>query len=282
MKQNKEKQQDIGQIEKLLEIMAGLRDSQGGCPWDLEQDFSTIAPYTIEEAYEVADAIERGDFNDLRDELGDLLFQVVFHARMAEEAGHFAFADAVQAICDKMLRRHPHVFADAEVDGADAQTVAWEEQKAQERQSRHDDHKGDRHSILDNIPIALPALTRAEKLGKRAARAGFDWPDVTGPLAKIDEELGEIAAAMQAIKGTDSSDGRERLESELGDLFFAVVNACRHLRVDPEKALRGANSRFERRFAYIEVQLAKTGESPENAGLERLEALWEQAKDRGL
>ena len=279
MSKNKEKQQDIGQIAKLLEIMAGLRNPQGGCPWDLEQDFSSIAPYTIEEAYEVADAIERADYDDLRDELGDLLFQVVFHARMAEEAGHFSFSDTVSAICDKMLRRHPHVFADATVDGADAQTVAWEEQKAQERRSRQHGHKGKRQSILDDIPIALPALTRAEKLGKRAARAGFDWPDVDGPLAKIDEELGEIGQAMEQA---DSAGGQERLESELGDLFFAVVNTCRHLRVDPEKALRGANSRFEGRFAYIEAQLAKTGESPENAGLERLEALWEQAKDHGL
>ena len=259
--------------------MASLRNPQGGCPWDLEQDFSTIAPYTIEEAYEVADAIERADYDDLRDELGDLLFQVVFHARMAEEAGHFAFADTVQAICDKMLRRHPHVFADAEIDGAVAQTAAWEQQKAQERRSRH---KGDRQGILDDIPTVLPALTRAEKLGRRAAQAGFDWPDVVGPLTKIDEELGEIAAEMQALEDADSAAGRARLESELGDLLFAVVNACRHLRVEPEKALRGANSRFERRFAYIEAQLAKTGEAPEKAALERLEALWEQAKDRGL
>ena len=279
MSQSKEKQQDIGDIKKLLEIMASLRNPQGGCPWDLEQDFSTIAPYTIEEAYEVADAIERADYDDLRDELGDLLFQVVFHARMAEEGGHFSFADAVQAICDKMMRRHPHVFADAKVDGADAQTLAWEDQKAQERQSHR---KGNRRGILDNIPIALPALTRAEKLGKRAAHAGFDWPDVVGPLAKIDEELSEIAAEMRALDDVESADGRARLESELGDLLFAVVNACRHLRVEPEKALRGANSRFERRFAYIEAQLAKTGEAPEKAALERLEALWEQAKDRGL
>lgn len=253
-------------IDRLLGIMARLRDPAGGCPWDLEQDFTSIAPYTVEEAYEVADAIERGDFDDLRDELGDLLLQVVFHAQMARERGLFGFDDVARAIADKLERRHPHVFGDASYRDAAEQTRAWDELKAQERAARSSG------SLLDGIPVAMPALTRARKLGKRAAEAGFDWPDAAGPRAKVHEELAELEQAR------DAGAGRGELEAELGDVLFAVVNYARHLGVDPEEALRGTNARFTRRFQHVERRLAEQGIPLAEAGLERMDGLWNEAK----
>jgi len=250
-------------IERLAGIMAKLRDPETGCPWDVEQDFATIAPYTIEEAHEVADAIARGDMADLKGELGDLQLQVVFHARMAEEAGHFALTDVIDSISDKMVRRHPHVFgAIARTDGIAAQ-IGWEQIKAEERAGRKET------GALAGVALGLPALLRAEKLQKRAARVGFDWPDADGPRAKVVEELDEIAAAP---------DDTARAE-EFGDLLFALVNWARHLGIDPEAALRAANSKFERRFAAME---ADAGEAFGGLGLEEKEALWQAAKARGL
>ena len=253
-------------IERLLSIMARLRDPAGGCPWDREQDFASIATHTIEEAYEVTDAIERGDLDSLRDELGDLLFQVVFHSRLAGELGAFAFDDVVDAICDKLTRRHPHVFAGAVVDGAEAQTRAWERLKAAERRE-----KGHGDGVLADIPVALPALTRARKLGRRASDAGFDWPDSTGPRAKIDEELAELD---RATLGQDAT----RVEAEIGDLLFSVVNLARHLHIDPETALRRANDRFSRRFHHVERELRALGLLPSTAGTALLDRLWAAAK----
>jgi MazG family protein len=255
-------------ISELLRVMARLRDPQGGCPWDREQDFASIAPYTIEEAYEVADAISRGEMGELRDELGDLLFQVVFHARMAEEAGQFDFADVVEGIVEKMLRRHPHVFADEEVADAEAQTRAWEEHKAKERRA-----KGQHHSLLDGVTLGLPALSRAQKLQKRAARAGFDWPEKEGVLAKIAEELDEVRAELAA--GDQAA-----LQGEIGDLLFACVNLARHTGVDPETALRTSNEKFERRFRYIEQALRDAGRDIEQCTLEEMDALWNEAKGK--
>lgn len=255
-------------IDELLAVMARLRDPQSGCPWDREQTFATIAPYTIEEAYEVADAIERGDMPDLKDELGDLLFQVVFHARMAEEQGQFAFADVVAAIVHKMHRRHPHVFGDARIDTAAEQTAAWETQKARERAD-----KSGHESLLDGITRTLPALARAEKLQKRAARVGFDWPDVHGALAKIEEELQEVRAEI-------ASGDSHALHGEIGDLLFACVNLARYAAVDAESALRATNAKFERRFRFVEQALARGGKRPQDAGLSELDALWEKAKRR--
>jgi nucleoside triphosphate diphosphatase len=252
-------------IDRLLAIMDRLRDPARGCPWDLEQEFRTIAPHTIEEAYEVADAIERGDLAALRDELGDLLFQVAFHARLASEQGAFAFDDVVAAICDKLTRRHPHVFGDAEVADAGAQTRAWESMKRAERAAR-----GDAGALAD-VPLALPALTRARKLGARASDAGFDWPDAAGPRAKVSEELAELD---RAVAGGDSA----RREAELGDLLFSVVNLARHLEVDPEAALRHANERFTRRYRHVEAELARLGQALEGASPELLDRLWEAAK----
>ena len=240
-------------INQLLDIMARLRDPQRGCPWDLEQTFRTIAPYTIEEAYEVADAIEREDAAALRDELGDLLFQVVFHSQMAREQGSFGFDDVVAAICDKMERRHPHIFGDAEQGGHHL----WEIIKAEERASSED------KSALAGVALALPALERAAKLQRRAARVGFDWPDASGPRAKIDEELAELDAETE----------HQRKLEELGDLLFAVVNLARHLNIEPEAALREANAKFERRFRAIERSPGFEGMS-----LDDKEALWVQAK----
>jgi nucleoside triphosphate diphosphatase len=256
-------------IDRLLQIMARLRDPQRGCPWDLEQTFATIAPYTIEEAYEVADAIERADSPALRDELGDLLFQVVFHSRMAQEQGAFAFDDVVAAICDKLERRHPHVFGTAQIDNAAAQTVAWEEHKRLERERAG-------KSILADVPLALPALTRANKLGKRAAQVGFEWPNVTGALDKLDEELGELR------KGLGEQAGPAAIADELGDVLFCVVNVCRYLGVDPEVALRGANSKFERRFGYAERRLREQGRSAGEATLEEMDRLWDEAKKKRI
>ena len=252
-------------IERLLSIMARLRDPEHGCPWDCEQDFRSIAPHTIEEAYEVADAIERGDLRALRDELGDLLFQVAFHARLADEQGAFQFDDVVDSICDKLTRRHPHVFGDAVITNAGEQTRAWERMKREERAARGED------GALADVPVALPALTRARKLGSRAAQAGFDWPDATGPRAKVSEELAELDRA------TGSGDAGAR-EAELGDLLFSVVNLARHLAVDPETALRRANERFVRRYRHVERALAGLDEHASGASPELLDRLWAAAK----
>jgi len=255
-------------IDDLLTIMRQLRDPQSGCPWDIEQDFSTIAPYTIEEAYEVADAIEREDFADLKDELGDLLLQVVFHAQMAKEAGLFDFNDVCEAINDKMIRRHPHVFGDETHRDSEEQTEAWEEQKARERAAKN---RAD--SVLDDVPVALPALKRAQKLQKRAARVGFDWPDAERVLDKVHEEIAEVRDA--AAHST-----QEHVAEEVGDLLFVCTNLGRKLKVDVEAAARGANAKFERRFRYIETTLAASGRKPEEASLDEMEALWVEAKQR--
>ncbi|HEX9706337.1 MAG TPA: nucleoside triphosphate pyrophosphohydrolase [Steroidobacteraceae bacterium] len=252
-------------IERLLAIMARLRDPVRGCPWDLQQDFRSIAPHTLEEAYEVADAIERSDLPALRDELGDLLFQVVFHARLASERGAFAFDGVVDAICDKLTRRHPHVFGDAVVTDAAEQTRVWERIKREERAAAGDD------GALAEVPKALPALTRARKLGARAGDAGFDWPDATGPRAKIDEELAEFDRAMAAPDPA-------RREAELGDLLFSIVNLARHLGLDPETALRHANERFARRYRHLEQSLARLGQPTGSAAPELLDRLWAAAK----
>jgi nucleoside triphosphate diphosphatase len=251
-------------IGNLLSIMARLRDRERGCPWDHEQDFATIAPYTIEEAYEVADAIERGDMAALKDELGDLLFQVVFHARMAEEAGFFAFGDVATAISDKMIRRHPHVFGDADIRSAAAQTEAWEAHKAAERAA-----SGDGESVLDGIALAYPALLRACKMSRRAARIGFDWPDASSVIAKVREEAAEIEAEMQ------NGGAHDRLEDEIGDLLFAAANLARKLEVEPETALRRATAKFERRFRRVETLAAERGTGRD---LNALEALWQEVK----
>ncbi len=254
-------------IEELLQIMRRLRDPETGCPWDRKQDFSTIAPYTIEEAYEVADAIERGDLEELKGELGDLLFQVVFHARMAEEAGHFAFDDVVDAIVEKMLRRHPHVFGDAEAGDEAALREAWEAEKERERRRR-----GEPSSVLDGVARALPALVRADKLQKRAARVGFDWPDAQTCLPKVEEELEELRQAM-------ASGDRRALVHEAGDLLFAAVNLVRLLGLDPEQVLRRANDRFELRFRTMERQLAEAGTDPRELDLDAWEEAWLKAKE---
>ncbi|MEO6225022.1 MAG: nucleoside triphosphate pyrophosphohydrolase [Sphingomicrobium sp.] len=242
-------------LERLVAIMRRLRDPVTGCEWDREQSFATIAPYTIEEAYEVADAIARNDLDALADELGDLQLQVVFHARMAEESGHFTLEDVIRGICDKLERRHPHIFGDSE------SSPGWEEIKASERKNANN------HSALSGVALALPALERAAKLQRRAARVGFDWPDVTGPRAKVDEELAELDAEHEP----------ERIQEELGDLLFAIVNLARHLKIEPETALRAANAKFERRFHVMET--LADGTFPDldpNAQ----EGLWEQAKKK--
>ena len=260
-------------LPRLLAIVAKLRDRDGGCPWDAEQTFRTIAPYTIEEAYEVADAIGREDWKALEEELGDLLFQVVFHARMAEEDGRFAFDDVASAIADKMIRRHPHVFGDARtgVDTADDQTARWEAHKAAERGSAAE-KEGRRPSALDGVTVALPALTRAVKLQKRASRVGFDWPDADRVLSDVLEEFDELN--REIARGGD----RDRIEDELGDLLFTVVNLARHLDIDPENALRGTNAKFEGRFRYVEGRLAEEGRSTDDATLSEMDALWNEAK----
>ena len=259
---------DLSRIDALIAIMARLRDPEDGCPWDLEQDFSTIAPYTIEEAYEVADAIEQGDMAELRDELGDLLFQVAFHARMAEEQDAFAFGDVVRAICEKMIRRHPHVFGDEEQRDAGAVKGRWEDIKAAERAEKPRKPA----SILDDVPLSLPALARAVKLQNRAARVGFDWPDTSHVIDKLNEEMLELSA--EVAKGGDA----DRLEDEMGDLLFVYANLARHMKIDPEKALRRANTKFRRRFGRIEEKLAAQGRKPEDSDLEEMDALWDEAK----
>jgi len=262
-------------ISRLLEIMAALRTPGSGCPWDLEQDFATIAPYTIEEAYEVADAIARGDLDDLRDELGDLLLQVVFHARMAEEQNAFDFGDVVEAISRKMIRRHPHVFADQDgrLTPSDVKG-AWERIKAEEkaeRAARRPAVENSHKSLLSDLKAGQPALARAMALQRKASTVGFDWNDPRAVLRKIREEADEIEAALE--RG-DASE----LESETGDLLFAVVNMARHVGVDPEMALRGTNAKFERRFGYIERALASRGRSLSSASLEEMDSLWDEAK----
>ena len=260
-------------MARLLAVMAWLRDRQHGCPWDVEQTFRTIAPYTIEEAYEVADAIDRDDLGALKEELGDLLLQVVYHAQMAHESGAFGFADVASAIADKMVDRHPHVFGDTRVATAEAQTVSWEARKAIERAAKR--AGAEPAGTLDGVARALPALLRAEKIQKRAARVGFDWKQ-TGPVIdKIDEELGELRAELEA-----GDVDQARLTDELGDVLFAVANLARHCKIDPEAALRATNDKFERRFRHIERRLAETDRKPADATLEEMEALWQEAKTR--
>ena len=257
-------------LARLLAVMAWLRDRQHGCPWDIDQTFRTIAPYTIEEAYEVADAIERDDMPALKEELGDLLLQVVYHAQMATESGSFTFADVARAIADKMVDRHPHVFGDFKIADADAQTVSWEARKAAERAGSNGSEPT---GALDGVARALPALLRAEKLQKRAARVGFDWKE-TGPVIdKIEEELRELRSEIAAERID-----RSRIVDEMGDVLFAAANLARHCKVDPETALRGTNDKFERRFRYIEQCLASQGRRPSDATLEEMELLWQKAK----
>jgi MazG family protein len=256
-------------IDRLLAVMARLRDPASGCPWDLAQSFGSIAPYTIEEAYEVVDAIARDDMRDLEEELGDLLLQVVFHARIAEEAGHFNFDGVAGAIVTKMIRRHPHVFGDAALSAPEAVNDNWETIKAAERAAKAG--KARPASVLDGIASALPALTRAEKLQRRASRVGFDWGAPEPILDKIAEEIGELGAELpQADKA--------RMADELGDVLFAVVNLARHLEIDAEAALRGTNEKFERRFKFIEQALKLEGRTPECSSLEEMDALWRRAK----
>ncbi|AYD01358.1 nucleoside triphosphate pyrophosphohydrolase [Neorhizobium sp. NCHU2750] len=264
-------------ISRLIEIMAALRTPVTGCPWDLEQDFSSIKPYTIEEAYEVADAIERNDMDDLCEELGDLLLQVVFHARMAEEAGEFAFGDVVEAVTRKMIRRHPHVFSRSDADTPDAVKLQWDEIKQEEKRERAErraargiteDFKA---GYLGAVHRAQPALTEALKLQERAAKVGFDWSAAEPILDKIEEEVGELREALAAGEP-------EKVADELGDLIFAMVNIGRHVKADPEMALRGTNTKFRRRFRHIETELAASGETLEAATLQRMEDLWQAAK----
>ena len=260
----------VAQIRRLLAIMAALRNPDGGCPWDLVQDFASIAPYTIEEAYEVADAIGRNDMADLQDELGDLLFQAVFHARMAEEAGAFDFADVARSIADKMERRHPHVFGEERVASVEAQSAAWEEHKAQERIEKSGQNI-EITSILDDVPAALPALLRAHKLGRRMARVGFDWPDVLPIADKVAEELEELRAEIR--RGDDG-----RMAEELGDLLFTVAQVGRRLGIDPEEALRRANRKVERRFRSVEDSIRRDGRTIAGLPMQDLERYWSEAK----
>jgi nucleoside triphosphate diphosphatase len=261
----------MSDIARLIEIMAALRTPGTGCPWDLEQDFASIAPYTIEEAYEVADAIARCDLADLREELGDLLLQVVFHARMAQEAGLFGFGDVVQAITEKLVWRHPHVFGDTRDLSPEAVKGLWDEIKSREKAARAARRGKDDTGALDGVPATLPALTRALKLQQKAGRVGFDWNDPHAVLAKIREEADEISAAL-------ASGDRAGAAAETGDLLFAVVNLARHLDADPEAQLRAANRKFERRFAHIEAALAARGKTPAQSSLDEMDGLWNAAK----
>lgn len=252
-------------IEGLLDVMRRLRDPQTGCPWDKEQTFATIAPYTIEESYEVADAIQRNDVRDLKEELGDLLFQVVFHARIAEEMGLFNFDDVATGMSEKLIRRHPHVFGEAGDRTPDEQNEAWEVTKAAERKAKA------KNGLLDDVPVGLPALTRAAKLTKRAARVGFDWPSVNEVLAKLDEETLELKAEV-------ASGDVQKSHEELGDILFVLANLARKLNVEPENALRMTNAKFIRRFEIIESELAKIGKTPDQSDLAEMDALWNAAK----
>ncbi|WP_144184885.1 nucleoside triphosphate pyrophosphohydrolase [Elioraea rosea] len=255
------------ELRRLLRVMAALRDPERGCPWDREQSFDTIAPYTLEEAYEVADAIARRDWAALEDELGDLLFQVVYYAQMGSEDGRFDFAAIARGIAEKMIRRHPHVFGAESRESSAEQTAAWEAQKAEERARRAET------GVLAGLPLALPALTRAAKLTSRAARVGFDWPDADAVLDKLAEETGELRAEL-ATAARDQA----RLADEVGDMLFVLANLARKLELDPEACLRGANAKFERRFGAIEAALASEGRSPDQASLEEMEAHWQAAK----
>lgn len=269
--------QDSYSLDDLLHLMARLRDPRHGCPWDLKQSYATIVPHTLEEAYEVADAIERGDFDHLPGELGDLLFQVVYYSQLAKEEGRFEFAAVVDGITRKLVRRHPHVFPDGDLYGAPdmarleeaAIKQRWEEIKAEERAEKA--AAPEQLSLLDDVPQALPALSRAAKLQKRAAQVGFDWPEALPVVDKLREELDEVLEAM-------SENDAEAIAEEVGDLLFVAVNLARHLKVDPETALRAANNKFERRFHYIEQALRDTGRRIENCSLEEMDALWGEAK----
>ena len=258
-------------IQDLLDIMEKLRDPENGCPWDLEQNFKTIAPYTIEEAYEVDEAIRQDDMPALRDELGDLLFQTVFHAQMAQEAGHFSFVDVVQSVSEKMVRRHPHVFGDVAIEDADAQIKSWEKIKAEER-AKKAEKQGSKSSVLDGVSYGVPSLLRAIKLQNRAARVGFDWPETEQVIDKIQEECAELMHEVQ--DGADPS----KVQEEFGDLLFVISNLSRHLNLDPEQSLRDANAKFERRFRSVEVKLAAKGKSPAQSNLEEMDALWDAVK----
>jgi ATP diphosphatase len=265
-------------IEDLIAIMTRLRAPEIGCPWDLKQDFRSIAPYTIEEAYEVADAIERGDFEDLRDELGDLLLQVVFHAQMASEENRFAFPDVVEAITTKLIRRHPHIFGDLDLSNAAAVKERWDEIKAEEkaeRATRRGANGGveEKAGLLSDVPVALPALARAEKLQKAAGKVGFDWNDPHAVIGKIREEIAEIETELK-----QAAPAADRVEDEIGDLLFAVANLARHLKVEPETALMRANAKFIRRFRHIEAGLGAQGRALNDATLDEMEALWSEAK----
>ncbi|HQS14156.1 nucleoside triphosphate pyrophosphohydrolase [Reyranella sp.] len=260
-------------LPRLLAVMGWLRDRQHGCPWDIDQTFRTIAPYTIEEAYEVADAIERDDMPALKEELGDLLLQVVYHSQIASESKSFAFDDVAAAIADKMVDRHPHVFGDMDIKTADAQTVSWEARKAAERAAKGATEGSP--GALDGVARALPALMRAEKIQKRAARVGFDWATIGPVIDKIEEELQELRVELEAGKIE-----QEKVSGELGDVLFAVANLARHCKVDPEVALRATNDKFEKRFRHIERRLAESGRKPSDASLEEMEALWQEAKTR--
>lgn len=263
-------------LQRLLAVMAWLRDRQHGCPWDIDQTFRTIAPYTIEEAYEVADAIERDDMPALKEELGDLLLQVVYHSQIASEAKAFGFDDVAAAIADKMVDRHPHVFGDLDIKTADAQTVSWEARKAAERAAKAtQDEAALPAGALDGVARALPALMRAEKIQKRAARVGFDWATIGPVIDKIEEELGELRAELEAGEVEQA-----KVADELGDVLFAVANLARHCKVDPEVALRATNDKFEKRFRYIERRLAEGDRKLAEASLEEMETLWQEAKTR--
>lgn len=259
---------DLAPIDRLLAIMSRLRDQKDGCPWDLEQTFATIAPYTVEEAYEVADAIERNDLGDLKEELGDLLLQVVFHSRMAEEQGAFAFDDVARAINDKMIRRHPHVFGDETCTSLAHQKQGWEELKAAERQGKAG---GRPAGLLADVPVGLPGLTRAVKLSKRAATVGFVWPTVQDVVHKLHEEVGEMLDEVEA-------GDLDKVREELGDVLFVVANLARTLDIDPEDAIRYTNAKFVRRFEYVEARLAERGKTPGQSDLAEMDGLWDEAK----
>lgn len=261
----------MSNINQLLDIMARLRDPEDGCPWDREQTFASILPFTLEEVYEVAEAIDQGDMGELKAELGDLLFQVVFYAQMAKEKGEFDFDEIVEGISSKLINRHPHVFSNADIGSSEAQTAAWEQHKEQERADKAEE-EGRAHSALDNIPVALPGLMRAGKLQRRAARVGFDWPAMEPVLDKIEEEVAELRQAL--------ADGgkKEELEHEIGDLMFACVNLARHAKVDPEVAMRGINRRFESRFRRVEALADAQGKVLPDMSLQEMDQLWEQAK----
>jgi len=257
-------------LDDLVAVMAALRAPVTGCPWDLEQNFATIAPYTIEEAYEVADAIQRGNLSDLREELGDLLLQVVYHSQLAQEEGAFALPDVIDGITRKMVRRHPHVFGDDAARSAGAAKGFWEKIKAEERAA-----KPAPHGLLADVPVAMPGLTRAIKLQSKAAKVGFDWPDLAPVLAKVEEEMAELKVEIAAPGGTNRD---QRVAEEFGDLLFVMANVARHLGVDPEDALRGANAKFARRFRRIEERLAALGRSPAQSNLAEMDAMWNEAK----